>query len=215
MKACICQAKSVNYWVKKSCCCAHSSDGWVPLCPKGVSFVNSKQEPDFPPKYHADRRPRNTLSAWLRRWQTMGLAGLAEGLRSGLPAKRPPVVKKVVGWFNAATQHLREWLPAIRRAWGIRLPMSTLHRIARRQAYPLKRCQRSLRAQRDASLFASAQAHLRALHQAEACGEVAVIYGDIAWFITNLLAAHLTREMVIEAVQGRWQVGNFTAASNR
>jgi hypothetical protein len=28
--------------------------------------------------------------------------------------------------------------------------------------------------------------------------------GDIAWIITNHLAAHLTREMVIEAVQGRW-----------
>jgi hypothetical protein len=127
---------------------------------------------------------------------------------AGQPSGRRSL-KKVVGWFNASTQHLREWLLAIRRAWGIRLSMSTLHRIARRQAYPWKRCRCSLRAQREASLFASAQAHLRALHQAEACGEVVVIYGDIIWFITNLLAANLTREMVIEAVQGRWQVEEF------
>ncbi|MBU6120013.1 transposase [Hymenobacter sp. PAMC29290] len=33
--------------------------------------------------------------------------------------------------------------------------------------------------------------------------------GDIEWFITNYLAAHLTREMVIEAVQVRWQVEEF------
>ena len=33
--------------------------------------------------------------------------------------------------------------------------------------------------------------------------------GDIEWGITNLLAAHLTREMVIEAVQVRWQVEEF------
>jgi hypothetical protein len=33
--------------------------------------------------------------------------------------------------------------------------------------------------------------------------------GDIVWVITNHLAAHLTREMVIEAVQGRWQVEEF------
>ena len=33
--------------------------------------------------------------------------------------------------------------------------------------------------------------------------------GDIEWVITNLLAAHLTREMVIDAVQVRWQVEEF------
>ena len=31
--------------------------------------------------------------------------------------------------------------------------------------------------------------------------------GNIEWVITNHLAAHLTREMVIEAVQVRWQIG--------
>ena len=33
--------------------------------------------------------------------------------------------------------------------------------------------------------------------------------GGIEWFITNHLAAHLTREMVIDAVQVRWQVEEF------
>ena len=33
--------------------------------------------------------------------------------------------------------------------------------------------------------------------------------GDIEWVITNHLGAHLTREMVIEAVQVRWQVEQF------
>ena len=33
--------------------------------------------------------------------------------------------------------------------------------------------------------------------------------GDIEWGITNHLAAHLTREMVIDAVQVRWQVAEF------
>ena len=33
--------------------------------------------------------------------------------------------------------------------------------------------------------------------------------GDIEWVITNHLAAHLTREMVIEAVRVRWQVEEF------
>ena len=33
--------------------------------------------------------------------------------------------------------------------------------------------------------------------------------GDIEWVITNHLAAHLTREMVIDAVEVRWQVEEF------
>ena len=33
--------------------------------------------------------------------------------------------------------------------------------------------------------------------------------GDIEWVITNHLAAHLTREMVIDAVRVRWQVEEF------
>lgn len=33
--------------------------------------------------------------------------------------------------------------------------------------------------------------------------------GDIEWVITNHLAAHLTREMVIDAVEVRWQIEEF------
>ena len=33
--------------------------------------------------------------------------------------------------------------------------------------------------------------------------------GNVEWVITNLLSAHLTREMVIDAVQVRWQVETF------
>ena len=80
----------------------------------------------------------NTVSEWLRHWQKRGLAGLAEGERSGRPPKLPPPIKKVVSWLQDATQQLRAWLPDIRRAWGIRLSMSTLRRLVRRQGYPLE-----------------------------------------------------------------------------
>ena len=33
--------------------------------------------------------------------------------------------------------------------------------------------------------------------------------GDIEWVVTNHLAAHMTREMVIDAVPVRWQVAEF------
>ena len=37
---------------------------------------------------------RNVVSRWLGRWQRWGLAGLAEGARSGRPPKQDEVVKK-------------------------------------------------------------------------------------------------------------------------
>ena len=36
----------------------------------------------------------NTGSEWLRRWRDQGLAGLAEGRRSGRPTKLPSTAKK-------------------------------------------------------------------------------------------------------------------------
>ncbi len=39
--------------------------------------------------------------------------------------------------------------------------------------------------------------------------QLAATDGGIEWAITNQLAAHLNREMVIEAVQGRWQAEEF------
>lgn len=69
-------------------------------------------------------------------------------------------------------------MPDIRRAWGIRLHVSTLRRLARHAGYCWKRCRRSLRAQREPALFAAAHQHLRTLHQAEARQELAVVYVD-------------------------------------
>lgn len=69
-------------------------------------------------------------------------------------------------------------MPRLLEEYGISLHMSTLRRIVRHLGYRWKRCRRSLRDQRDPAAFAAAQAHLAALHQAEARGECAVVYVD-------------------------------------
>ena len=58
------------------------------------------------------------------------------------------------------------------------LPLSSLRRWLRRLGYGWKRCRRSRKAPRDAAPFAACQQPLRALHAAQARGEVAVGYGD-------------------------------------
>ena len=53
-----------------------------------------------------------------------------------------------------------------------------MRRLARRLGYGWKRCRRSLRDQRDPEAFATCQTQLQTLHQAEARGELAVVYVD-------------------------------------
>ena len=81
-------------------------------------------------------------------------------------------------WLGDATQQLRRWIPRLRRAFGIKLHLSTLRRYARAAGYAWKRCRRSLRPQRDPAAFAACQARLGELHHAEERGELAVVYVD-------------------------------------
>ncbi len=69
-------------------------------------------------------------------------------------------------------------MPRLRQECGIQVHISSLRRLVRQLGYRWKRCRRSLRSQRDSVAFAACQAHLRTLHQAEARGEVAVVYVD-------------------------------------
>ena len=73
---------------------------------------------------------------------------------------------------------MRRWIPRLRRAFGVRLHLSTLRRYARAAGYAWKRCRRSLRPQRDPAAFAACQARLAELHRAEARGAGAVVYVD-------------------------------------
>lgn len=69
-------------------------------------------------------------------------------------------------------------MPRLRQECGIQVHISSLRRLVRRLGYSWKRCRRSLRSPRDSVAFAACQAHLLTLHQAEARGEVAVVYVD-------------------------------------
>jgi hypothetical protein len=73
---------------------------------------------------------------------------------------------------------LRRLVPRVAHEWGVPLSVDTLRRLARRAGYSWKRLRRSLKSRRDAGLFALFQQELAALHQAEARGELAVVYVD-------------------------------------
>jgi transposase len=69
-------------------------------------------------------------------------------------------------------------VPRVARELGQQVSVSSLRRLARRLGYGWKRLRRSLKARRDAELFAFFQQELALLHRAEARGELAVAYVD-------------------------------------
>lgn len=108
---------------------------------------------------------RNTVRAWLTRFDRGDVGALADGARAG-PAKsmRPP--KKVMGWVGAACQQVR---PLATRLWqelGLRRRPRTLKRALRR-AGGWKRTRRSLKRQSDPAAFATCRQQMAALHRAE------------------------------------------------
>jgi len=66
----------------------------------------------------------------------------------------------------------------VARELGQAVGLSSLRRLARRLGYGWKRLRRSLKARRDAVLFAFFHQELALLHHAEARGELAVVYAD-------------------------------------
>lgn len=83
-----------------------------------------------------------------------------------------------MAWVGAACQQVRRLVPRVWQQLGIRLSVSALRRGLRQAGYSWKRTRRSVKHQRDPDAFAACRQRLRALHQAEARGEVAVYYAD-------------------------------------
>ena len=115
---------------------------------------------------------------------------------------------------------MRHFVPRLAQEVGVHLSVRTLRRLARKLGYCWKRCRRSLKAKRDAEAFGRMQTYLKELHQAEARGEVAVVYVDecrfsrlapvpYAWQRRGAPAVPLPaeREAGGQSVLGFWQPG--------
>lgn len=115
---------------------------------------------------------------------------------------------------------MRTLLPRIAQELGVVLSSSSLRRLARRLGYRWKRMRRSLKARRDAGLFAFFQQELALLHASERAADVAVVYVDecrvsrqapvpYAWQVRGQPAVSLPAERGAGgySVLGFWQPG--------
>ena len=98
---------------------------------------------------------RNTASAWLDRWDTQGLEGLADKPRPGAPPKLDENEQKLALDLLTQSPQRLEWvLSQIQSRTGKEISASTLKRLARQSNLRWKRMRKSLRSKRDEKKFA-------------------------------------------------------------
>lgn len=98
---------------------------------------------------------RNTVTAWLDRWDLQGIEGLADKPHTGAPPKLDESEQRLALELIAESpQRLDLVLNQIQQQTGKIISDSTLKRLARRSNLRWKRMRKSLRSKRDEKKFA-------------------------------------------------------------
>jgi transposase len=127
---------------------------------------------------------RETVSAWLARWEESGTDGLDDEPKSG----RPPTLTKeeakdAVEIVKQEPRSLKQQLLVITEKFGKKLGLETLRNLCQRHGLSWRRIRRSLRKLRDEAAFRNAEKELEGLqaaHRAELCD---LYYFDEAGFM--------------------------------
>jgi transposase len=126
---------------------------------------------------------RDTVRAWLLRWDDDHTDGLDDDPRPGRPATLS--TEETAQALEPARQEPRaphHQLSALTQQTGKAISRATLKRLLKRAGLRWKRMRRSLRARRDEAAFRAAQAAVKALQRAAACGTCDLYYYDEAGF---------------------------------
>jgi hypothetical protein len=105
---------------------------------------------------------------------------------------------------------LRRLLPRVARELGRHMGLSSLRRLARRLGYSWKRLRCSLKNCRDAMLLTFFQQELVLLHQAEARGELVVVYADECRFSRQVPYAWQRRGQPPVALPAKRGAGGYS-----
>ncbi len=99
---------------------------------------------------------RTTISQWLDRWDSEGLAGLADKPRPGAPSKLTEhELSRAVELLKLSAHNPIAALLEIKQETGKEISRSTLKRIAKAAGLVWKRMRKSLGSQRDQKKFAT------------------------------------------------------------
>ena len=126
---------------------------------------------------------RQTVSIWLKNWESKGLCGLIDksgrGRRKKLSMEKVPEVLTLV---NESPRSLKHVLERIEKELGVTISKSTLKRLCKKADLSWKRIRKSLKGKRDPIEFEASVTMIKALIQQADNGEIDLVYFDESGF---------------------------------
>jgi len=118
---------------------------------------------------------RNSISLVIDRWETMGIVGLFDDVRSG----RPPIIRKedlekITDQIKETPRSLKLVIDEIGKKFNRFLSMSTLKRLAKKLGFTWKRVRKSLKNKRNQEDFDEAKLEIESLLELAKANETSV-----------------------------------------
>ena len=126
---------------------------------------------------------RDSVSSWIRAWESTGKTGLFDKPRSGAPSQLTEAdVKVIKQLFQEYPPSPKTILAKLAKITGQTISMSTLRRIAKSFQLRWKRARKSLKHQRDPEAVEAAKQEIQALKKQQQAGKLEWFYVDEAGF---------------------------------
>jgi len=126
---------------------------------------------------------RDTASAWLTAWDTVGLMGLRDRAHPGRPRRGTEAdVAALEADLEKAPQHAQVLPVRFRERTGKSVSSATVRRWLKERHWVWKRCRRSVKAHCDPALFEQGRRVLKAFQDQEADGDIELFYLDESGF---------------------------------
>lgn len=126
---------------------------------------------------------RQTVSTWIRAWETKGICGLLDNPRSG----RPQLLSKkdkadALIRVSQTPRSLKKVLADLSESLDITLSLSTLKRVCKQAGLSWKRVRKSLKSKQNPELFEQSQQQLLSLIEQSQKKEIDLFYFDESGF---------------------------------
>jgi len=126
---------------------------------------------------------RDTVSAWLTAWQTVGLMGLRDRSHPGRPRRGTEAdVAALEADLEQSPQRAQALPDRFHERTGQLISFTTVKRWLKERHWVWKRCRRSIKAQCDPALFEEGRRVLKAFQEQEAAGNIELFYLDESGF---------------------------------
>ena len=126
---------------------------------------------------------RQSVSTWIRAWDSRGLSGLLDKPRSGRPRKlSPPQEAEAIGWIEEEPRSIKQVIARIKDKFGIAISRDTLRRLCKKAGLAWKRVRKSLKSKRDPEEFEAVRKQIESLVEQELNGQIDLYFFDESGF---------------------------------